>query len=93
MEIKTEPFTEELVTDLVIGFASGTIKEFTLHEGDTFKEEHHQVTVTIQYPVYPETIVFFKTHICWISSMKRIMRRAILKTKPADGTGFAETTV
>lgn len=84
MELKTEPFIEELVTDLVIGFPSGAIKDFVLKEGDSFKEEHHQITVTLGITAtYPEVIKFAKAHIAWFSVMDRMMRRVAPKPETA----------
>ncbi len=78
MELKTEPFIEELVTDLVIGFPSGAIKDFVL------KEEHHQITVTLGITAtYPEVIKFAKAHIAWFSVMDRMMRRVAPKPEAA----------
>ena len=82
MELKTEPFVEELVTDLVIGFPSGAIKDFVLKDADTFKEEHHQITVILEGAAYPETIKFAKAHIAWFSVMQRMMKRKIAKPAP-----------
>ena len=97
MELKTDLFTEELVTDVAIGFPSGTVKDFVLRNPDVFREEHHQIIIILENlggSGYPETIKFSKAHIAWFSVMKRIMRRAIKKAADGStGTGFAETTV
>lgn len=89
MDIKTEPYIEELVTDLVIGFPSGVMKDFVLKTGDTFDSTDKSIIVVIANPKFPEraeTIVFHKVHVAWYSMMERTIRR--VAPKP-DGTVVA----
>jgi hypothetical protein len=78
MEIQTDPFTEELVTDLIIGFATGAVKDFVLHAADVLEEREDRIIVKVVVGAYPDTIVFYKAHIAWHSVMQRVIRRKVV---------------
>jgi hypothetical protein len=88
MDLTSDQFTEEEVTDLVIGFPSGVVKDFVLHKADVFEDEPLQLRVVLEgglvATLFPETLVFYKSHIAWYGTKRRILRRKVVGTSVAD---------
>ena len=76
MEILSPPkFERQIWVDVAIGFASGAVKEFTLRPTDLYHRLPDRIelifTVCPGGPRLPETLIFHRQHVAWISESTR----------------------
>lgn len=83
-EIQSPPaFTEETVTDLDVGFASGEVRSFTLRSGDSLRHTDDALLLTIGSPA--EVIQIYTRQVAWVSERSRTVKTPIaLKPEMAE---------
>jgi hypothetical protein len=86
MEIKSETgYTEENVTDIDVWFASGKVRELTLHAADTYVD--NAAGIDVEFATPKESLSMNKLHIEAYSirfrTIKQPIKSALSSTKEA----------